>query len=197
MVRSEKTRKLIIEKTAEIFNKKGYDGTHLSDLTAATGLTKGSIYGNFKDKQEVALEAFRYNYLNLSRGFKKRIDKQDSATDKLLAFVEFFKDEHKKVFESGGCAILNAATDVDDSQNREMFREVQDALLNWRKIIENILRKGMESGELQSLDAVKTANRMIALIEGSIFMSKTLKDSQILIENLDSLADDILKMKKK
>lgn len=196
MVRSEKTRKLIIEKTAEIFNKKGFTGTHLSDLTAATGLTKGSIYGNFKDKQEVALEAFRYNYKILSRGFKKRIDEQESATDKLLAFVEFFKNEHKEIFQSGGCAILNTATDVDDTQNREMFLEVQGALLNWRQVIENILRKGMESGELQSVDAVKTANRMIALIEGSIFMSKTLKNSQILIENLDSLTDDILKMKK-
>ncbi|RKM92681.1 TetR/AcrR family transcriptional regulator, partial [Aquimarina sp. AD10] len=62
MIRSEKTRQLIIKKTASIFNKKGYTGTYLSDLTNATGLTKGSIYGNFKDKNEVALEAFRYNY---------------------------------------------------------------------------------------------------------------------------------------
>ena len=55
MVRSEKTKQLIIEKTASIFNKKGYTGTYLSDLTNATGLTKGSIYGNFKDKIEVAV----------------------------------------------------------------------------------------------------------------------------------------------
>ena len=52
--RSEKTRQLIIETAAPIFNKKGYAGTSLSDLTQATGLTKGSIYGNFKNKDEVA-----------------------------------------------------------------------------------------------------------------------------------------------
>lgn len=196
MVRSEKTRQLIIEKTAEIFNKKGYTGTHLSDLTAATGLTKGSIYGNFKDKQEVALEAFRHNYKTLVSGFNKRMAKENTATDKLLAFVDFFKKKHKKVFESGGCAVLNTATDVDDTQNREIFREVQKALLNWRQVIEDIIRQGMESGELQSVDATKMANKIIALIEGSILMSKTLKDSKILIENLDSLADEILQIKK-
>ena len=58
MVRSEKTRQLIIEKTASIFNKKGYTGTYLSDLTNATGLTKGSIYGNFKDKKRGSFRSF-------------------------------------------------------------------------------------------------------------------------------------------
>jgi TetR/AcrR family transcriptional repressor of nem operon len=33
----------------------------MSDLTAATGLTKGSIYGNFKDKNDVAVHAFQHN----------------------------------------------------------------------------------------------------------------------------------------
>lgn len=46
--KSERTRQFIIEKVAPIFNRKGYAGTSLSDLTEATGLTKGAIYGNFK-----------------------------------------------------------------------------------------------------------------------------------------------------
>jgi len=36
-------------------------GTSLSDMTDATGLTKGSIYGNFNSKDEVALAAFDHN----------------------------------------------------------------------------------------------------------------------------------------
>ena len=35
--RSERTRQLIIESAAPIFNKKGYAGTSMSDLTTATG----------------------------------------------------------------------------------------------------------------------------------------------------------------
>jgi len=50
MKKSENTRKYIIEKVAPVFNKKGFTGTYLSDMEKATGLTKGSIYGNFKDK---------------------------------------------------------------------------------------------------------------------------------------------------
>ncbi|WP_144916166.1 TetR/AcrR family transcriptional regulator [Mucilaginibacter frigoritolerans] len=35
------TRDFILQKVAPLFNKKGYAGTSLSDLTDATGLTKG------------------------------------------------------------------------------------------------------------------------------------------------------------
>ncbi|MBL7756118.1 MAG: TetR family transcriptional regulator, partial [Chitinophagaceae bacterium] len=47
--KAERTRQHIIEKAAPFFNKKGYADTSLSDITAATGLTKGAIYGNFEN----------------------------------------------------------------------------------------------------------------------------------------------------
>ena len=61
MSKAEKTRAFIIEKSAPVFNIKGYAGTSLNDLMLATGLTKGSIYGNFKDKDDVALSVYRYS----------------------------------------------------------------------------------------------------------------------------------------
>jgi AcrR family transcriptional regulator len=62
MGKAERTKQFIIEKTATLFNTKGIAATSLQDMTEATGLTKGSIYGNFKNKDEVALEVFRYNF---------------------------------------------------------------------------------------------------------------------------------------
>jgi AcrR family transcriptional regulator len=40
MSKAEKTKQFIIEKTATLFNTKGYISTSLSDITQATGLTK-------------------------------------------------------------------------------------------------------------------------------------------------------------
>jgi AcrR family transcriptional regulator len=40
MSKAEKTKQFIIEKTAPLFNTKGYNSTSLSDITQATGLTK-------------------------------------------------------------------------------------------------------------------------------------------------------------
>jgi len=138
MIRSEKTRQLIIKKTASIFNKKGYTGTYLSDLTNATGLTKGSIYGNFKDKNEVALEAFRYNYKFQTEQVLFKIEKENNSANKLLAFLNHYKTEFKPIFNNGGCAILNTAVDADNG-NDLLNKEVIKTIHNWHQKINLIL----------------------------------------------------------
>ena len=54
----EITRQLIIDKSMGLFNIKGYQATSISDITQATGITKGAIYANFNNKEEVAIAAF-------------------------------------------------------------------------------------------------------------------------------------------
>jgi TetR/AcrR family transcriptional repressor of nem operon len=64
--KADRTRQFIIETTASIFNTKGYAGTSMSDITEATGLTKGAVYGNFGNKEDVALAVFDYNHGKVS-----------------------------------------------------------------------------------------------------------------------------------
>ncbi|MEP2968608.1 TetR/AcrR family transcriptional regulator, partial [Nonlabens ulvanivorans] len=42
------TKDIIIKESADLFNTKGYKATSLSDITTATGFTKGAIYKHFK-----------------------------------------------------------------------------------------------------------------------------------------------------
>ena len=51
MGKAEETRQYIIEKSALIFNKQGYAGTSINDITDAVNMTKGAIYGNFENKE--------------------------------------------------------------------------------------------------------------------------------------------------
>ncbi|MGE8424802.1 MAG: TetR/AcrR family transcriptional regulator, partial [Sphingobacterium siyangense] len=60
--KSENTKQLIIEKTSTVFNVKGYAGTSIKDVMSATGLSKGCVYGNFENKDEIALSVFDYNF---------------------------------------------------------------------------------------------------------------------------------------
>jgi AcrR family transcriptional regulator len=45
------TRQNIIEKSLQIFSVKGYYNTSISDIMAATGLTKGGLYSHFDSKE--------------------------------------------------------------------------------------------------------------------------------------------------
>lgn len=194
MVRSEKTRQLIIEKTASIFNKKGYTGTYLSDLTNATGLTKGSIYGNFKNKNEVAVEAFKYNYKFQSEQITLKIDQETNAINKLLVLLNHYRTAFRPIFNNGGCAILNTAVDADDG-NALLREEVVKTIRNWHQRIVSILEEGIKQSELKNIDVKTFSYRMIALVEGSILLAKTLDKPQILLNNIDFLESEINQIK--
>lgn len=193
MVRSEKTRQLIIEKTASIFNKKGYTGTYLSDLTTATGLTKGSIYGNFKDKNEVAVEAFKYNYKFQTQQMLQVINQENNAANKLLIFLHHFKTDFKPIFKNGGCVILNTAVDADDG-NDLLKKEVIKSINRWHDWLVSILTDGIDNQEFINMDVNTFSYRIIALIEGSIMLAKTLNKPEILFKNIDFLESEIRKI---
>ncbi|GAA3624355.1 TetR/AcrR family transcriptional regulator [Flavivirga jejuensis] len=193
MIRSEKTRQLIIEKTASIFNKKGYTGTYLSDLTKATGLTKGSIYGNFKNKNEVAVEAFKYNYRQLIEKVSRRIQQTERADDKMSVLLNHYKTQYIKIFNNGGCPILNTAIDADDN-NELLMKEVIGAIRNWIQKTEDILILGIKKKEFIDIDTTRFTYKIIAIIEGSVLLSKTLKDPKMLLNNIEYLEQEIKKI---
>ncbi len=51
------TRKRLIEAAIELFSERGYAAVSVRDLARATGLTTGSIYGNFANKAILLVEA--------------------------------------------------------------------------------------------------------------------------------------------
>ena len=190
MKKSENTKKYIIEKVAPIFNKKGFAGTHLSDLENATGLTKGSIYGNFKNKNEVALEAFKFNFRQLSEKIRLKIEKGKTSNEKLWQFIEFYEVEYENIMNNGGCPILNTAVDADDG-NEILKKAVQIAIIKWIKLIENILKEGVENNEFRNIDTHKFAVKIVSIIEGSIMLAKILDNKDITRNNLENLKVEI------
>lgn len=47
------TRQEIVDQAVQLFTLKGYHNTSINDLLAATGLTKGGLYGHFASKEEI------------------------------------------------------------------------------------------------------------------------------------------------
>src|SRR5579871_3308737 len=140
MNKAERTRKLIIEKTAPIFNVKGYAGTSLSDMTDATGLTKGSIYGNFSNKDEVALAAFDHNLQKIGQIIQREMDKQATVREKLLVYTHVYENFLSFPFPQGGCPILNTAIEADDT-HPALKKRVAEAILSWKNRIIALLEK--------------------------------------------------------
>ncbi len=170
--KAERTRRFIIEKTAPIFNKKGYAGTSLSDMTDATGLTKGSIYGNFSDKDDVAVAAFDHNIRMLLTATGAEMDKHPTARGKLLAMLDVYYHVQRGTMPEGGCPIMNTAVEADDTHPR-LKAKVSGVVQGWKNMVMQVIERGVANKEFGTpVDAEQVALMLIALIEGAILIRR-------------------------
>jgi TetR/AcrR family transcriptional repressor of nem operon len=188
------TEQFILERVSDLFNKKGYWGTSLRDLENATGLTKGSIYANFKDKEEVSLKVFEFNYKNLRQALLERVARKATSKEKLIACVDFYIDYFPALKTKGGCAIQNALVEADDT-NPALFERAKRALTTWKDSMQSILEEGIRNKEFSSdLNAEQYAAYLLALIEGAILVAKSLNSQKIFEGILGQLKDEINKL---
>ncbi|CAM3722115.1 TetR/AcrR family transcriptional regulator [Sphingobacterium prati] len=197
MSKAEQTRQFIIERTAPIFNKKGYFATSLSDITTATGLTKGSIYGNFKDKDDLAIHVYTYQSEKISEAVNQQIILQKTALKKLFAFFDFYKENFKNIAASGGCPLMNAAIEADDSLPF-LTPKVKRSFALWKQRLISILEEGINNGEFKrDISAEHFAVTFMAMIEGGILLSKIsgrAKDFAILLDNMKEMVNREIKI---
>ena len=192
--KSERTRQFIIETTAPIFNTKGYAGTSMSDLTDATRLTKGSIYGNFENKEEVALAAFDHNLCIIRQSTATLLAKAQTYHQKLMVYAKVYHSFTRGTFPEGGCPILNTAIEADDTNN-QLRDKAAKALLTWKKNLETLIQQGIAAGEFKTeIDQQQLALSIIALIEGGIMIAKLTGHSSSLnqvLKTVEQLIDQI------
>ncbi len=192
--KSAYTKQFIIETVAPVFNKYGYAATSLSDITKATGLTKGAIYGNFQNKEEIAQEAYNYNIKIVLRAIAQILNEEKSPSKKLFKLTEFYRDYKKYITKFGGCPILNIGID-SKHQNPLLLERVKYSINKIESFIALIIEKGIEHNEIKKeIDSQKYARRILALIEGSIFMWITMNKEDYLIDMMDHI-DEMIRNK--
>lgn len=194
MDKAERTKKYIIEKAAPIFNKKGYHGTSLSDLTGITKLTKGSIYGNFDNKDDIAINCFLFNVETITSEIKAKMAVARNPIEKLFVFPNVYRRIYKSVIENGGCPIANTLIEADDTHPL-LSNLAIDVIHNLECSIVSIINEGKASGEIiKTVDPLKTAQILITLFEGGIVLAKaTGKDSFMIgaIEQVERIIESV------
>jgi TetR/AcrR family transcriptional repressor of nem operon len=178
MRKSEKTRQHIIEKSAELFNLKGYAGSSIQDIIQVTGITKGGIYRTFSGKDEIASEAFKYAGKVLMEKFETAAESAESSTDKIMAICGVHRDPVNNPPIEGGCPLLNTSVEADDGYVF-LRGEALDAHSRFIDLIRGILLNGIAHGEYQSdLDAEAIASFVVSSLEGGVMSSRLTRDNK-------------------
>lgn len=190
MKKAEKTKRTIIEKSARLFNQKGYAGTSIQEIAKVAGVTKGSIYGNnFHTKDEIALAVFSYSVELLFGELWESVNQQESALAKLKAYCNFHRNNYQKILDYGGCPVLNGAIDTDDT-HPILNQKVAQSLKNWETSLVQIMELGIEQKEFKTdTDTIYFAGLFLSLVEGSMVLAKTHKESKYILNALTHIEE--------
>lgn len=169
---SEQTRQLIIDKALPIFNTKGYNAASISDITNATGITKGAIYGNFKNKDDVASASFDHGVSIVLKQISQRVHTQPTAPLKLKAIVNYYAEYVNDPPILGGCPVLNSSIEADD--NLPFLRsKVIRTIARIKDSLTKIIHRGILEGQIKKgTDAEEFAISFFATTQGAIALSR-------------------------
>lgn len=194
LTKAEKTRQFILTKTAPVFNSKGFAGTSLTDLTSSTGLTKGALYGNFHNKEDLAIEAFKYSMDKVKALVRERVDKEVTCKRQLRAMLDFFAEYVFHPPVAGGCPLLNAAVETDD-QFPVMRRVVVKELMGIVMFIHHLLNKGIQAGEFRKdVNTRDLAYTIFCSVEGAVMFSRAERSEEpmkIIVKHGKKLLNEI------
>jgi AcrR family transcriptional regulator len=168
----EITKEKILKHSGHLFNTHGYKATSISDITKATGYTKGAIYRHFKNKADLEMETLTHLSIQMFDHLRDKIKAKATAGEKLAAIFKYFETYISKPPLKGGCPLLNVAIEVDDAHPALRKRAVL-ILNSLRDSILTILNNGIKYGQIkENIDKEYYATLIIAGLEGAIMMSK-------------------------
>lgn len=102
-------RARVIKVAGEQFRAHGFDGIGVADLMKQAGLTHGGFYGNFRSKDELAVEATSHAMDETIERIGQAVDGAKKPVEALVGF--YLSPEHRDAM-ADGCVLAALASDA-------------------------------------------------------------------------------------
>jgi len=145
---------VVLKAAMNQFWERGYHATSLTDLTAATGLHRGSLYGAFGDKHQLFLTALQY-YSRLSL---TALDTSLQAEVSPLAGIRrYLLNQAAQATAGRGCLIANTTLELlpDD-------QEVARVIVSHQQSVEERLEAALDQAVVVGEIAGKRSTAILA-----------------------------------
>ena len=96
--RRQQTREHLLAAAAEVFAERGFHGASLDEVAAVAGFTKGAVYSNFKNKEDLFLALFKANYDREMDAIRTALSNSEVPPEARISdFVALIRDEGTQV----------------------------------------------------------------------------------------------------
>ena len=136
-----KTKRRIFNTAVKIFSDKGYDNSSIEEITAVAGVAKGSLYYHFSKKEDIFDLLLQEGFSLLSNNIEIKTKDCETAIDKIKAVI-LIQIKVTVKYEQ----FLNVVFSQiwgEEEKNKKCKKYVFEYI----KIIEDIIKEGIENGE--------------------------------------------------
>lgn len=199
IVDKEAKKMEILNAAMQVFAHKGVVKTKIIDIATTAGVGKGTIYEYFRSKEEIFTSAYTYFSKTMESMVQEALSKEDDPlkqlelilTISLDAFVHIGEEFADIMMEFWAEGIRNKNQDILDVIN------LKGVYSNYRKMIQKILKKGIEKGVFKPMDTKSTASVLIGALDGVMLQwimdRKAINLRKVSVVLLDSFIEGIRK----
>jgi len=143
--KGEATRAFLLKTAARVFAERGYTGTGLSDLIAASGLTKGAFYFYFPSKSALALAVLHDQQERWLHAVRERVLAAPVAIEQFRALTPAMLD--LLATEPGAWSITRLTREM--AADPATADAVVKPMAEWVEFVADIIRRGQADGDFR------------------------------------------------
>jgi AcrR family transcriptional regulator len=163
--RSARTRNALLESAARGLSRYGYGNLVLEDVAREAGYTRGALYHQFKDKEDLALAVVKWTAQTWEREVGDAVAGEEDAVAALLALARGHAVLCRRDIARVAMALRLEFTGQDHPIGRELER-VQETLV---KRCARLVEAGRRDGSIPPGPPAKAVGRALAgAIEGTV-----------------------------
>jgi AcrR family transcriptional regulator len=157
----------VVEASRDLFWDQGYAATSIDDLSAATGLGRGSFYKAFGDKRSMFLRSLELYCAEALDGIRAELRNPDlSAYDRLVEHVWAAAADIVSDTDRRGCLLAKSAAELS-STDPVVAKQVKRTLDGWLRELTATISAAQADGDIPpDTDAKSMASLLLAVLRG-------------------------------
>ncbi|WP_433859486.1 ScbR family autoregulator-binding transcription factor [Streptomyces kronopolitis] len=170
--RAIRTRRLILEAAASVFDDLGYDRATIAEVLERAGVTKGALYFHFASKEQLALAVLDEHVTDIAVEPQK------------IKLQEFVDAGQVLAYRLRSDPIQRGAARLAVEQGSNHLDRKQ-GMIAWTRFVEDLLNQARDRGEvLESVAVTETAELFVGAFAGLQLMSNALTNQADLSHRL-------------
>jgi AcrR family transcriptional regulator len=168
IVDKEAKKLLILHAAMHVFAKKGVVKAKMIDIANTAGVGKGTIYEYFRSKEEIFTNCYLYFFQTMESMVEEALAKEADPIKQLELVLTISLDAFMHIGEEFADIMMDFWAEGIRNKNQDLLNAINMKKLyaDYRKMIQNILKSGIEKGVFRPLDTKSMAAVLIASFDG-------------------------------